>query len=180
VYPPDLFIRRKKYDTPVFQSRHPALNKYISGAVKAIGEELALVSVSCVSVIFRTYSDSCGQGHVDKAIVVIKNKEDEPLERFVFALRSMVEVQGYDRDHRYVCLACCTFAADAETHSVENAIAPALLGQYFRSFMSRLTMLESQLGVMPTTGNLLYPPSSVLDSISPRRSFLYDRPRAQR
>ncbi|KAF9648503.1 hypothetical protein BDM02DRAFT_3187058 [Thelephora ganbajun] len=114
VYPPDLFIRRKKYDTPVFQSRHPALNKYISGAVKAIGEELAL-------------------GHVDKAIVVIKNKEDEPLERFVFTLRSMVEVQGYDRDH-----------------SVENAITPALLGQYFRSFMSRLTMLEAQLGVMPT------------------------------
>ena len=43
MYPPDLFIRRKKFDTPVFQSRHPALNKYISGAVKAIGEELALV-----------------------------------------------------------------------------------------------------------------------------------------
>ena len=40
------------------------------------------------------------QGHVDKAIVVIKNKEDEPLERFVFALRTMIEVQGYDRDHR--------------------------------------------------------------------------------
>ena len=84
----------------MFQSRHPALNKYISGAVKAIGEELALVSVSRILVIFRTYSDLAGQGHVDKAIVVIKNKEDEPLERFVFALRSMVEVQGYDRDHR--------------------------------------------------------------------------------
>ena len=40
------------------------------------------------------------QGHVDKAIVVIKNKEDEPLERFVFALRTMIQVQGYDRDHR--------------------------------------------------------------------------------
>jgi hypothetical protein len=44
----------------------------------------------------------CWQGHVDKAIVVIKNKEDEPLERFVFALRTMVEVQGYDRDRRFV------------------------------------------------------------------------------
>lgn len=44
VYPVDLFIRRKKFDTPVFQSRHPALNEYISGAVKAIGEELVLVS----------------------------------------------------------------------------------------------------------------------------------------
>ncbi|KAF9786166.1 spindle checkpoint protein, partial [Thelephora terrestris] len=120
VYPPNLFIRRKKYDTPVFQSRHPALNKYISGAVKAIGEELAL-------------------GHVDKAIVVIKNKGDDPLERFVFALRNMVEVQRYDKDR-----------------SVEDAITPALLGQYFRSFISRLTMLEAQLGVMPTGNDLSF------------------------
>jgi len=44
IYPPNLFVRRRKYDTPVFQSRHPALNEYISGAVKAIGEELALVT----------------------------------------------------------------------------------------------------------------------------------------
>ena len=43
VYPADLFIRRKKYDTVVFQSRHPALNEYISGAVKAIEDELTLV-----------------------------------------------------------------------------------------------------------------------------------------
>lgn len=43
VYPADLFVRRKKYNTPVFQSRHPALNDYISGAVKAIAEELVSV-----------------------------------------------------------------------------------------------------------------------------------------
>ena len=55
--------------------------------------------------------------------------------------------------------AYCTFAVDPEARSVENAIAPALLGQYFRSFMSRLTMLEVQLGVMPTTGNSLCPSS---------------------
>lgn len=48
MYPVDLFVRRKKYDTPVFQSRHPALNEYISGAVKAIGEELVLVIIYCV------------------------------------------------------------------------------------------------------------------------------------
>lgn len=44
IYPPDLFVRRKKYDMPVFQSRHPALNEYISGAVKAIADELVSVS----------------------------------------------------------------------------------------------------------------------------------------
>lgn len=43
VYPVELFFRRKKYDAVVFQSRHPALNEYISGAVKAIEDELTLV-----------------------------------------------------------------------------------------------------------------------------------------
>jgi hypothetical protein len=45
VYPAEIFVRRKKYETPVFQSRHPALNEYISGAVKAIADELAHVSI---------------------------------------------------------------------------------------------------------------------------------------
>ena len=45
VYPAEIFVRRKKYETPVFQSRHPALNEYISGAVKAIADELAHVGI---------------------------------------------------------------------------------------------------------------------------------------
>jgi len=45
VYPAEIFVRRKKYETPVFQSRHPALNDYISGAVKAIADELTHVSI---------------------------------------------------------------------------------------------------------------------------------------
>jgi hypothetical protein len=91
----------------------------------------------------------------------------------------MIEVQGYDRDHRYG-LGDYAFAADTAAYSVENAITPALLGQYFRSFMSRLTMLEAQLGVMPTTGNSPRPSPSVFGLKYPRRSFLYGRPRAQR
>lgn len=50
VYPADLFVRRKKYETPVYQSRHPGLNEYIAGAIKAIGDELALVSTSTLCV----------------------------------------------------------------------------------------------------------------------------------
>lgn len=45
VYPAELFVRRRKYNTPVYQSRHPALNEYISGAVKAIADELANVRI---------------------------------------------------------------------------------------------------------------------------------------
>ncbi|RXW19166.1 hypothetical protein EST38_g6690 [Candolleomyces aberdarensis] len=73
VYPAELFIRRKKYDTPVFQSRHPALNEYISGAIKALSEEMH-------------------QGTVEKVVVVIKNKEHVALERFIFAIENMIEL----------------------------------------------------------------------------------------
>jgi len=65
IYPPDLFVRRKKYDMPVFQSRHPALNEYISGAVKAITDELV-------------------SGNIQKVVVVIKDKDQVALERFIF------------------------------------------------------------------------------------------------
>ncbi|KAL1697600.1 mitotic spindle checkpoint HORMA domain-containing protein [Schizophyllum commune] len=112
IYPADLFVRRKKYDTPVFQSRHPGLNEYISGAVKAVGEELV-------------------QGTVAKVVVVIKDKEDASLERFVFALESMIEVEAFNKDT-----------------SVVDAMKPAVLSQYFRSFLVKLNMIEAQLGQM--------------------------------
>ncbi|EGO05327.1 hypothetical protein SERLA73DRAFT_118887 [Serpula lacrymans var. lacrymans S7.3] len=117
IYPADLFVRRKKYDTPVFQSRHPALNEYISGAVKAVGEEL----------IF---------GNVDKVVVVIKDQEQVPLERYIFSLRSMLHVEAFDKDT-----------------SVEGAMSAAKLGQYFRSFLIKLNMVESQLGMLELHDN---------------------------
>ncbi|KAH9937304.1 DNA-binding protein [Fomitopsis serialis] len=101
VYPVDLFVRRKKYDTVAFQSRHPALNEYISGAVKAVEDELVL-------------------GALDKVVVVIKNKDEVALERFIFALHSLIKVEAYNRDT-----------------SVDEAITPRSLGQYFRSFLGR-------------------------------------------
>ncbi|KAI0727808.1 DNA-binding protein [Fomitopsis betulina] len=110
VYPVELFLRRKKYDTVVFQSRHPALNEYISGAVKAIEDELIL-------------------GALDKVVVVIKNKEEVALERFIFAIDSLIPVAPFNRDT-----------------SVDGAMTPRSLGQYFRSFLVKLSMIEAQLG----------------------------------
>ncbi|KAI0785016.1 spindle checkpoint protein [Abortiporus biennis] len=110
VYPAEIFIRRKKYNTPVFQSRHPTLNEYISGAVKAVSDELAL-------------------GNLDKVIVVIKNKEEVALERFIFAVQNMIQVETYNKET-----------------SVQDAMTATILGQYFRSFLVKLSMVESQLG----------------------------------
>jgi len=81
VYPPDIFIRRKKYETPVYQSRHPALNEYITGAVKAVRDELE-------------------QGNVEKIIVVIKDKNQAALERFIFSVEHMVQVESFNKDAR--------------------------------------------------------------------------------
>ncbi|KAH9835931.1 DNA-binding protein [Rhodofomes roseus] len=120
VYPVDLFVRRKKYDTVVFQSRHPALNEYISGAVKAIEDELLL-------------------GALDKVVVVIKDKNEVALERFIFALHSLVNVESYNRDT-----------------SVEEAMTPRSLGQYFRSFLVKLSMIEAQLGQIQSTEDLSF------------------------
>ncbi|KAJ3516364.1 hypothetical protein NLJ89_g1173 [Agrocybe chaxingu] len=110
VYPAEIFVRRKKYDTPVFQSRHPVLNEYISGAVKAVGDEL---------------------GKVDKVVIAIKDKEQIALERFIFSFDTMIEVEGYNKDT-----------------GVEDAMTPSSLGQYFRSFMIKLSMIEAQMGQM--------------------------------
>ncbi|CAE6495022.1 unnamed protein product [Rhizoctonia solani] len=72
VYPPDLFIRRRKWDAPVYQSRHPALNEYIAGAVGAVRDELL-------------------SGKVDKMVLVIKNGQEVALERFIFSLSTVVQ-----------------------------------------------------------------------------------------
>ncbi|KAE9400584.1 DNA-binding protein [Gymnopus androsaceus JB14] len=79
VYPAELFIRRKKYDAPVFQSRHPALNAY---------------------------------GNLDKIVVVIKNKEEKALERFVFSVENMIQVEKFDKD---TSLGRCISEADLDS-----------------------------------------------------------------
>ncbi|KAF8600316.1 DNA-binding protein [Ceratobasidium sp. AG-I] len=72
VYPPDLFVRRRKWDAPVYQSRHPVLNEYISGAVSAVRDELLM-------------------GTVERMVVVIKSGQDVALERFIFSLNAVVQ-----------------------------------------------------------------------------------------
>ncbi|KAF9480059.1 DNA-binding protein [Pholiota conissans] len=141
VYPAEIFVRRKKYDTPVFQSRHPSLNQYVSGAVKAIGDELI-------------------HGKVDKVIVVIKDKEQVPLERFIFSIETMIEVDGFNKDT-----------------SVEEAISAVSLGQYFRAFLVKLNMIESQIGQMHLGDNVSF--AIIIefkDDVAPTHSNTKDPP----
>ena len=67
---------------------------------------------------------------------MIKNGDDKPLERFIFAIRSTVlDVEAFNKD---TC--------------VEGAITVGSLGQYFRSFLVKLNMIEAQLGQMEIQG----------------------------
>ncbi|CAE6461438.1 unnamed protein product [Rhizoctonia solani] len=121
VYPPDLFIRRRKWDAPVYQSRHPALNEYIAGAVGAVRDELIL-------------------GKVDKMVLVIKNGQDVALERFIFSLQTVVqpgpsEMSRWNKDM-----------------VVQNSLPFLALPQHFRSFLVKLSLVEAQLGDLPTDG----------------------------
>lgn len=47
----DAFVRRKKYDVPVFQSRHPGLNEYIGTSVRAIAHEVQNVRRGAHAVV---------------------------------------------------------------------------------------------------------------------------------
>ncbi|KAG9314041.1 DNA-binding protein [Chiua virens] len=93
----------------ILYSRHPALNEYISGATQAIADELVL-------------------GNIQKVVVVIKDKDQVPLERFIFSVQNMIEVETHNMDV-----------------SVQEAMSSATLCRYFRAFLVKLNMIESQL-----------------------------------
>lgn len=46
-------------------------------------------------------------------VVVIKNKEDIALERFIFAVKTMIEVELFDKDTRLPSLAICRALTDS-------------------------------------------------------------------
>ncbi|KAG8906748.1 hypothetical protein FRB99_006239 [Tulasnella sp. 403] len=120
VYPPQVFARRKKYDAPVFQSRSPSLNEYISSSIKAIGKELVV-------------------GNVKSVVVVIKDRRDIALERFVFSVQTIVDVDAEHRDT-----------------PIPDAMTRASLEQHFRSFLVRLGTAEAQMSENVETDELSF------------------------
>ena len=100
------------------------------------------------------------QGNVEKVVVVIKDKDEVALERFIFSIQSMVAVESFNKDTRLELSspACpCHMSSKVKTgrsRSIEGAMATAALGQYFRSFMVKLGMIESQLAELPRGGVL--------------------------
>ena len=53
VYPSDVFVRRRKYHHPCYQSRHPGLNEYIARVLRAVRHEMDRGSVARVILAIR-------------------------------------------------------------------------------------------------------------------------------
>lgn len=65
IYPPSIFVRRKKYGVPVQMSTHPYLNEYITECLKTIRDLLQ-------------------KNEVRKVTVTFFNENQRAIERFVF------------------------------------------------------------------------------------------------
>ena len=63
IYPQTSFIRARKYNYPVRQSRHPKLCKWIMDAVAAVEVEMLKVKMALISVIVVTFEILCEAVH---------------------------------------------------------------------------------------------------------------------
>ncbi|CUS14314.1 unnamed protein product [Tuber aestivum] len=73
IYPPELYIKARKYSFPVYQSRHERVCKWIADAVGAVSGEIA-------------------KGNVSKVSLILISPRNVPLERYVFDLSTFPNV----------------------------------------------------------------------------------------
>ena len=43
------------------------------------------------------------KGKIDKIVVVIKDKEQIALERYLFSVETMIDIEGFNKDTGYAC-----------------------------------------------------------------------------
>ena len=128
VYPPDVFVRRKRYEAPAFQSRHPGLNEYIGTTCNAIVHELQHVRLPLTQSSLRQ-------------VVIALLDEDAPgadhvLERYVFALDFLLpDTDMRNRDLMYVACSC----------RIKGNLSLAAAELVARQFLLQLLTLEARL-----------------------------------
>uniref|UniRef100_S4RU02 Mitotic spindle assembly checkpoint protein MAD2B n=1 Tax=Petromyzon marinus TaxID=7757 RepID=S4RU02_PETMA len=137
LYPLGIFEKRRKYNVPVQMSCHPEVNRYIEDTLHCI----------------RPLLEQQRQNAVEQFVVAIVNKENKPVERFVFeisppnvASHSLDEMlAGLEKALRAFLLkisvadsileenpADCSFTIFV--HTLENAMASTEVVQMQKSF----------------------------------------------
>jgi mitotic spindle assembly checkpoint protein MAD2B len=122
IYPQTSFLSARRYNFPVRQSRHPKVCEWVNDAVASVESELL-------------------KGTVDKLAVVIYNKQNKPLERFMFDVSRFPTVPTSEMD------------VPLESADV-NGSAPSVLPlvdmeEQMRATMSRLSNCSASLGPLP-------------------------------
>ena len=65
---------------------------------------MSLCSLACPLLLPRTRKNDIffTQGNVEKVVVVIKDKDEVALERFIFSIQTMIAVESFNRDTRSI------------------------------------------------------------------------------
>lgn len=122
IYPPTSFLSAKKYNFAVRQNRHPKVCEWINDAVNAVEAELL-------------------KGSVDRVAVVIYNKHNKPLERFVFDVSRFPTVSAAEVDIPLRRL---------DTDEPGLPILPTVdMEEQFRATMHKLSNCSNGLNALP-------------------------------
>jgi mitotic spindle assembly checkpoint protein MAD2B len=122
IYPKTSFLTARRYNYPVRQSRHPTVCDWINDAIATVETELL-------------------KGVVDSVAVVIFNKDNKVMERFVFDASRFPAVPAADLDTPLE-------RRDAEGEEVE--VLPQVdMEEQFRGTMSKLANCQSALKPLP-------------------------------
>lgn len=119
IYPDTSFIKAKKYNTPVRQSRHPKVCEFIQAAVDAVREQLL-------------------KGTLQQVCVVLYSPLLQALERFIFDVSKFPLVPKEDH-HTH-------FEREGMTQA---ATPSADLEEQFRAALTRLTGCGTKLSPLP-------------------------------
>ncbi|SPO21940.1 related to mitotic spindle assembly checkpoint protein mad2b [Ustilago trichophora] len=142
VYPYDVFARRKKYNHPCYQSRHPGLNEYISRVLTALRSEIEKSTVSKAILVIRpnvVVDPTNGvSGSGSSAGMDSSNGSSNPAdayERFVFSLDYILPSTLIDPRDRDL--------------AISSNVTSDELELIFRGFMQKLMVVDGILYDMP-------------------------------
>lgn len=123
IYPSTSFLSARKYNFSVRQNRHPKVCAYIIDAIAAVEAELL-------------------KGTVDRVVIVIYDKHDTPLERFVFDVSFFPYVPP---EHHTTPLR----QTQSQAHDGIYILPQTDLEEQLRGTMSRLADCGSRLKPLP-------------------------------
>lgn len=108
IYPQELFKRARKYNSPVYQCRHPDVCTWVNDAIQGIGNELRKVKPPHPLLSPSLSSNPPGpprgglmrywQNVVEKISFVILSPLDIPLEKFVWDVSGLPRIPAADID----------------------------------------------------------------------------------